>query len=99
MPKRSASNITTKAAETSAPGLLWDREVAGFGLRTTKGGARTWLFKYRALGGAQHWHRIGAFPAMTAEDARKIARGLRSTLDKGGDPAKEREAEREADVA
>lgn len=96
MPKRSATNVTTKAAEASAPGLLWDREVAGFGLRTTKGGARTWIFKYRSLGGAQHWHRIGAFPAMTAEDARKIARGLRTTLDKGGDPAKEREAEREA---
>lgn len=96
MPKRSASNVTTKAAEASAPGLLWDREVAGFGLRTTKGGARTWIFKYRTLGGAQHWHRIGAFPAMTAEDARKIARGLRFTLDKGGDPAKQREAERDA---
>lgn len=96
MPKRSAANITLKSAEASAPGLLWDRDVAGFGLRTTKGGARTWIFKYRSLGGAQHWHRIGAFPAMTVEEARKVARGLRATLDKGGDPTREREAEREA---
>jgi integrase len=96
MPKRSEANITSRAAETSPPGLMWDREVPGFGLRTLSSGARTWLFKYRALNGRQHWHRIGTFPAMTVDEARKEARALRAAVDKGKDPSKEREAEREA---
>ncbi|MBU8546352.1 MULTISPECIES: tyrosine-type recombinase/integrase [Roseomonadaceae] len=96
MPKRSETNITSRAAETSPPGLMWDREVSGFGLRTLSSGARTWLFKYRALDGGQHWHRIGTFPAMTVDDARKEARALRTAVDKGKDPSKEREEEREA---
>ncbi|WP_439596702.1 tyrosine-type recombinase/integrase [Falsiroseomonas sp.] len=96
MPKRSEANITSRAAETSPPGLMWDREVPGFGLRTLSSGARTWLFKYRALDGRQHWHRIGTFPAMTVEEARKQARALRTAVDKGKDPSKEREAERKA---
>lgn len=96
MPKRSEANITSRAAETSPPGLLWDREVPGFGLRTLSSGARTWLFKYRALDGSQHWHRIGTFPSMTVDDARKVARGLRTAVDKGNDPSKEREVDREA---
>lgn len=96
MPKRSAANITVRAAESTPPGLLWDREVPGFGLRTLTSGARTWLFKYRAPDGRQHWHRIGLFPAMTLDDARKKARKLRTAVDAGKDPSKDREAEREA---
>lgn len=96
MPKRSEANITSRAAETSPTGLMWDREVPGFGLRTLSSGARTWLFKYRTLNGRQHWHRIGTFPAMTVDEARKEARALRAAVDKGKDPSKEREAARAA---
>lgn len=70
--------------------MLWDREVSGFGLRVLTSGARTWLLKYRTIGGAQRWHRIGAFPAMTADEARKLARRLRSAVDQGRDPTTER---------
>ncbi len=96
MPKRSEANITSRAAETSEPGLLWDREVPGFGLRVTPGGARTWVFKYRAMDGRQHWHRIGTFPALAVDEARKLARRLRTEVDAGKDPSKDREADREA---
>lgn len=99
MPKRSASNITMEAAETAPPGLLWDRETPGFGLRTLPTGARTWLFKYRSPDGRQHWHRIGTFPAMAVKEARKKARSLRAAVDDGRDPSKDREAEREAERA
>lgn len=95
MPKRSEANITSRAAEASPPGLLWDREVPGFGLRTLASGARTWLFKYRALDGRQHWHRIGTFPAITTEEARKAARRLRAAVDHGKNPSKEREVARQ----
>ena len=96
MPKRSASNITMRAAEAAPPGLLWDREIAGFGLRVLKTGARTWLLKYRAEDGRQRWHRIGAFPAMAVDEARKAARKLRASVDHGRDPTTERQQKRAA---
>jgi integrase len=70
--------------------------VPGFGLRTTPGGARTWLFKYRAMDGRQHWHRIGTFPALAVDEARRVARRHRTAVDEGKDPAKDRQADREA---
>ncbi|MDQ1081072.1 Arm DNA-binding domain-containing protein [Pseudoroseomonas cervicalis] len=75
---------------------MWDREVPDFGLRTLSSGARNWLFKYRVLDGRQHWHWIGTFPAMTVDNARKVARNLRTAVDGGKDPSQERAAEREA---
>ncbi|MBX9748634.1 MAG: integrase arm-type DNA-binding domain-containing protein [Roseococcus sp.] len=93
MPRRSAEKITARAAEAQGAGILWDRDIAGFGLRTTPAGAKTWLLKYRARGGQQHWHRIGSYPAMTAEEARKAAARLRADVDHGRDPTAERAKE------
>jgi integrase len=91
MPKRSAANITIRSAEAAAPGLLWDREVPGFGLRVLASGLRTWLLKYRAPGGQQRWHRIGLFPDLTVEEARRLARALKVQVEAGRDPSRERE--------
>lgn len=91
MPRRSGVNITQHRAETAKPGLLWDREVPGFGLRVLATGARTWVFKYRLPDGRQRWLRFGSFPSLPASDARKHARKLRVAVDFGGDPADERQ--------
>lgn len=99
MPKRSQKNITLSAAEAAPPGgVLWDKEVPGFGLRVTKGGSRTWIIKYRTADGGQRWHRIASFPSTTAEEARKKARALRASVDNGDDPSAQREANKRAAV-
>jgi integrase len=95
MPKRSTSTITVRAAEAAPPGLLWDQEIPGFGLRTLASGRKSWLLKYTA-DERQRWHRIGSFPAMTLDQARKEARRLRSSVDLGRDPSGERVKAREA---
>lgn len=96
MPKRSALNITSKAAETASPGLLWDGKVSGLGLRTLASGKQVWLLKYRGLDGRQHWHQFGEFPAMTPAEARDEGERLRVLVRQGKNPSLDRKAERQA---
>lgn len=91
MPRRSAERITTRAAEAQTAGILWDQAISGFGLRVAPGGTKTWVLKYRAADGAQRWHRIGTFPAMAVEQARRSAGALRAQVQQGRDPSAERQ--------
>lgn len=97
MPKRTQTRLTKRIAETTSPGLCaHDSEVRGFGLRVTPAGARSFIFQYRTRAGEQGKVTIGAFPAMTVEDARRQARDLRSEVDRGGHPSRARRDQRAA---
>ena len=46
------SDQTVKATKTPGGGqvITWDNDVKGFGLRVTAGGAKSFIFNYRASG-------------------------------------------------
>lgn len=76
--------------------LFWDSELKGFGIRVFPTGLKTFVIKFRTRGGRQRWLKIGAFGALTAEQARERAKlELAKVLD-GEDPADTRDQVRAA---
>jgi integrase len=69
--------------------------LTGLAPRVTSAGARAWTFGYRASG-IERRHTIGSIEAWTAEKVWAEAAELRRIVDQGGDPQKDRKAEREA---
>jgi integrase len=71
--------------------------LAGFGLRTTAGGAKSFILNYRVRGsGRERRYTIGSFPNWGAVAARKRARELKRLIEAGGDPLGDLEDERAA---
>ena len=83
--------------------MLWDDRIAGFGLKTTPAGAKTYLFQYRLGGRAGRTRRytIGKHGSITAEAARKEADRLATLVRQGVDPQQEKQdtARRAIDLA
>jgi integrase len=97
LPKRAATRLTKRTVEDAEPNTsVWDSEVPGFGVRVTKNGARTFVFQFRTHCGDQGKIRIGSFPSMTVDQARKIARQHRAHVDDGGNPSADRKGARDA---
>jgi len=86
--------------------IIFDSEptLRGFGIRVRHDHSgkvrRTWIMQYRFTSDdgktIQRRQKLGEFPRMTAEVARKKARTWREKIDMGTDPAGEREIERVA---
>jgi integrase len=94
----STVKLTKRAIDASKSGskrtVLWDSEVAGFGLRITQAGLRTYILKYRHKG-QQRWLTIGRHGSpWTVEQARREARSKLGDVAKGRDPATEKQAKR-----
>jgi len=70
--------------------ILYDRELRGFGVRITAGGAVAFVLNYR-IHGRERRFTIGRRPEMTAEMAREEAVRLRQRIREGGDPLTEKE--------
>jgi integrase len=89
------ARLSKLTADRAQPGetryVIWDTELAGFGLRVTPAGARTWVIKYRAHGGGRtaptRWLTLGGYPTLSAEDARKRAKRDLAAVELGQDPA------------
>ncbi len=97
MPKsQNAQKLTMTAVERLTPGerdvVLWDSDVPGFHVRCTPGGAKTFALSFRVRGVARK-SKIGSFPAMTVEQARKMARRWYADAQDGIDPATKRKAD------
>jgi integrase len=94
--------ITKRTVDAAKPGdtnqFLWDTELKGFGLKITPAGLKVYILQYRRGGRGATTKRvtIGGHGAVTAEQARKIASGLTSTIAAGGDPAAARAAQKGA---
>ena len=69
--------------------LLWDDEARGLCVRVHADDAKSFIFVYR-FGDRQHFIRVGTSPPWSLEAARARAKELRSILDKGRDPAREK---------
>lgn len=77
---------------------IWDTTVAGFGIRSRKGGSKFYFLKYRLPNGRQRWATIGRHGSpWTVETARKEARRLLGQIVDGADPVEAKAVER-ADI-
>ena len=74
--------------------FLWDSQVTGFGVRLLAAGSKTFWFQYRNASSTVRMVRIGGWPAVALNDARKAARDLAGQVARGSDPAAKRQAER-----
>jgi integrase len=72
--------------------LVWDTDLAGFGLRVSRGGVKSYVFQYKIHGKARRMTLGEHGRALTLEAARKLAMARRFTVQAGGDPATEAEA-------
>jgi integrase len=66
--------------------VVWDNDIAGFGLRVRTGGSRVWVFRYR-LGRKQRVMTFGSAAAVSAQQAREQAERLHAQVKLGLDPA------------
>jgi integrase len=89
----------------AAPGERLVRRDAGRGaergleVRVTDKGLKTWSIRYyRPSDGERVRVKLGTFPAMSIEVARKECRAVRVSLDKKQDPSIEREKRKGADT-
>jgi integrase len=71
--------------------------VPGFGVRITAGGSRVFILNYRSKAGRSGRLKLGAFPALSVEAARAIAKERYAEIVKGADPAKHDRDKRAAD--
>ncbi|MCZ6640365.1 MAG: site-specific integrase [Gammaproteobacteria bacterium] len=77
--------------------IVWDTEIPGFGVRVRpSSGRRVYILKYRTKKGTPRKPAIGPHGNITTEQARSIARTWLAEVHKGGDPAAETEAGRNA---
>src|SRR5690554_3680881 len=92
MEKLTASSVA-RLLKARKPGIVFDSEVRGFGLRITPAGTAAYIFDYRLLG-RQRRYTIGQTDAWAVADARKEAQKLRQRVDTGDDPMEARESAR-----
>jgi integrase len=67
----------------------WDEKTPGFGMRVSPGGKKTWFVMYR-IAGVRRRLRLGHYPVINLEVARKNARAVLQRVSDGIDPAQEK---------
>lgn len=72
---------------------LWDRDLAGFGVRVYPSGRKSFVVAYRAKG-RQRFHTLGRFGEMTVQQARGAAIEVLARVRRGEDPSGDRQAYR-----
>ncbi len=82
------------------PYIVYDDEVRGFGLRIMPSGFKSWLIEYRPAGAGRSANKkrmaLGSCSALTAAQARKIAKDMLAGIRGGADPIASRAAEKAA---
>lgn len=87
------AKITKRIVDSLSPGILWDTELNGFGVRHRGQGCH-YLLKY-SLHGQQRWYTIGRHGSpWTPDQARQEARRLLGLVSQGYDPQTDKQAAR-----
>lgn len=85
--------LTKRTVDAAEPAskcyVLWDGDIAGFGLRVYPSGKRTYIIQYRN-GRRSRRFTIGSHGIWTPESARKEAISQLGRVARGGDPAEEK---------
>lgn len=72
--------------------VIFDDEVAGFGVRLRAGGSKTYILQYR-VGKRQRRLKLGFVSALYLEDARRMARKEMAKVTLGSDPQSDRKTD------
>ena len=104
MAKRRINKTTVDELRPGAGEVMWwDDRIAGFGVKVTPAGSKSYLFQYRLGGRAGRTRRysIGKHGSITAETARKEAERLATLVRQGVDPQEEKQeaARKSVDLA
>jgi integrase len=94
--KLTAKALATHKVPNKADYIIFDDEIAGFGLRFREG-RQSWIFQYALGSGADRITRrikIGDYPALSPAKAREEAADLHAKVHLHGDPAIERRRNR-----
>lgn len=67
--------------------IHYDTQIKGFGCRITAAGFRAFILNYRTKSGYERRYTIGEFPTWSTQGARGEATDLKLTISRGGDPA------------
>ena len=76
--------------------VVWDSDLAGFGLRMKPSGVASFMVQYRNQEGVSRRVTIGKVGVLAPEEARKLAREKLAEVAKGGDPSADRHSARSA---
>ena len=88
-----------RAEPRTAPYVLWDDELGGFGCKVFPSGKRSFVVRYRLRGSRKRYQpTLGAYGALTVAQARAQARVMLSAARLGQDPQAETNARRVAEV-
>ena len=70
---------------------IWDSAIAGFGVRITSKGVKSFVLLYRYQGQSRRW-TLGRYPALPLAKARAMASDALTVLESGHDPQTAQEA-------
>ncbi|MFS0738215.1 tyrosine-type recombinase/integrase [Sphingomonas sp. 1P06PA] len=89
--KRLIENAEVRLSEY----MIWDSDIAGFGVRVLPSGRRSYLIQYR-VGTRSRRVTLGAHGILTPDQARTLAIRELAAVRAGGDPAEDRKQRRAA---
>jgi integrase len=82
--------------------FVWDEDIAGFGIKVTPSGRKTYVIQYRIPGlgrrGFAKRITLGEHGVLTPEEARQLARRELGKVAQGSNPAADRAARRAAPI-
>lgn len=93
MPKLTKRFIDT-LKPTGTDIVLWDDDLARFGVRVKPGGAMAYVVQYRNSAGRTRRLALGRVGVLTPEEARQSARRALAAVANGADPSADRHAQR-----
>ena len=103
--QKRSQKLTKRLVDTAKPDtkryIIWDSELAGFGLRVEPTGRKTFIARYRAGGGRSGTPRqatIGRYGTLTLEQARVLARKTLGAAATGSDPVGDRRKARQPGI-
>ena len=87
--------IENLAAEGSRDLWVWDTELPSFGVRVKPSGVKAYVLQYRNMRRQSRKITIGRRGVLTLEEARRVARQNLAAIERGEDPANDRQEQRD----